>query len=174
MSRAVMQQALDALGLAHDMAAAEAVELRRSLGEQLPHKHKAAADDLAKIDAAATALRAALSAPVAEPTYTSTQATNCACCGKHKHTPLRIDAMGGYVCLTCIDQKLGSLLGEFGYADPQPTPVAQPLTDEQIEVVAAATFLAVQDVPDEHVNGKTWDLMFAQAIERAHKIGGPA
>jgi hypothetical protein len=54
-----------------------------------------------------------------EYTYASKQATNCAGCGKHKHTPLRIDAMGGYVCLTCIDQKLGSMLGEFGYpADP--------------------------------------------------------
>lgn len=50
-------------------------------------------------------------------TYASTQATMCAVCGEHKHTPLRIDAMGGYVCLTCIDQKLGSLLGEFGYID---------------------------------------------------------
>ena len=39
-------------------------------------------------------------------TYASTQATNCACCGEYKHTPLRIDAMGGYVCLTCIDRKL--------------------------------------------------------------------
>lgn len=49
-------------------------------------------------------------------TYASTQATNCASCGEHKHTPLRIDAMGGYVCLTCIDKKLGGILGEFGYA----------------------------------------------------------
>lgn len=58
--------------------------------------------------------------------YSSTQATNCAQCGQHKHTPLRIDAMGGYVCLTCIDQTLGSLLGEFGYEgapaqEPSPT-----------------------------------------------------
>ena len=52
-------------------------------------------------------------------TYASTQATKCAGCGEHKHTPLRIDAMGGYVCLTCIDQKLGSLLGEFGYPEPE-------------------------------------------------------
>ena len=59
-----------------------------------------------------------------EPTYTSTQATNCAGCGEHKHTPLRIDAMGGYVCLTCIDKKLGSLLGEFGYEQPEQEPVA--------------------------------------------------
>lgn len=51
-------------------------------------------------------------------TYSSTQATNCACCGKHKHTPLRVDEMGGYVCLTCIDEKLCGLLGEFGYAQP--------------------------------------------------------
>ena len=58
-------------------------------------------------------------------TYASTQATMCAGCGEHKHTPLRIDTMGGYVCLTCIDQKLGSLLGEFGYPQPaQQEPVA--------------------------------------------------
>ena len=42
-------------------------------------------------------------------TYTSTQATNCACCGERKHTPLRIDWMGGYVCLTCINNKLEEL-----------------------------------------------------------------
>ena len=59
-------------------------------------------------------------------TYTSTQATNCAGCGEYKHTPLRIDAMGGYVCLTCIDKKLGTVLGEFGYPAPQ-----APLTEEQ-------------------------------------------
>lgn len=52
------------------------------------------------------------------PTNISHQATKCASCGNHKHTPLRIDEMGGYVCLTCIDQKLGSLLGEFGYEAP--------------------------------------------------------
>lgn len=44
-------------------------------------------------------------------TYTSTQATNCAGCGEHKHTPLRVDWMGGYVCLTCIDEKLEALHG---------------------------------------------------------------
>ncbi|OJB35403.1 hypothetical protein [Burkholderia ubonensis] len=41
-------------------------------------------------------------------TYVSTQATNCAQCGQHNHTPLRIDWMGGYVCLTCIDRELES------------------------------------------------------------------
>ncbi|WP_176042667.1 hypothetical protein [Burkholderia stabilis] len=39
-------------------------------------------------------------------TYASSQATACAGCGQHKHTPLRIDRMGGYVCLTCIDREL--------------------------------------------------------------------
>jgi hypothetical protein len=43
-------------------------------------------------------------------TYSSTQATNCAGCGKYKHTPLRVDGMDGYVCLTCIDTRLEELL----------------------------------------------------------------
>lgn len=38
--------------------------------------------------------------------YASKQATNCAGCGEHKHTPLRVDWMGGYVCLTCIDKEM--------------------------------------------------------------------
>ena len=42
-------------------------------------------------------------------TYKSTQATSCAVCGQHKHTPLRNDTMGGYVCLTCIDKELARL-----------------------------------------------------------------
>lgn len=39
-------------------------------------------------------------------TYQSSQATNCASCKECKHTPLRNDGMGGYVCLTCIDKEL--------------------------------------------------------------------
>ncbi|ARL36038.1 hypothetical protein [Burkholderia pseudomallei] len=39
-------------------------------------------------------------------TYATKQATACASCGEYKHTPLRIDRMGGYVCLTCIDREL--------------------------------------------------------------------
>lgn len=38
--------------------------------------------------------------------YASKQATLCAGCGEHKHTPLRVDWMGGYVCLTCIDKEM--------------------------------------------------------------------
>lgn len=37
------------------------------------------------------------------------QSTNCAVCGERKHTPLRNDAMGGYVCLTCIDREINRL-----------------------------------------------------------------
>lgn len=44
--------------------------------------------------------------------YVSNQETNCAGCGLLKHTPLRIDKMGGYVCLTCIDKQLESLLDD--------------------------------------------------------------
>ena len=39
-------------------------------------------------------------------TYISDQHTRCAVCGTDKHTPLRRDEMGGYVCLTCIDKRL--------------------------------------------------------------------
>ncbi|MCW2270871.1 hypothetical protein [Pseudomonas sp. JUb96] len=65
--------------------------------------------------AALPELRAILAKPAAQHkseqfTYSSKQATNCAGCGTRKHTPLRVDEMGGYVCLTCIDQKLESLL----------------------------------------------------------------
>ena len=42
-------------------------------------------------------------------TYCTTQATECASCGVRKHTPLRVDWMGGYVCLTCIDNQLDEL-----------------------------------------------------------------
>lgn len=68
--------------------------------------------------------------PVVAPTYCSSQATKCASCGERKHTPLRIDAMGGYVCLTCIDRKLGGLLGEFGYPFMQVAALAR-LSDER-------------------------------------------
>jgi hypothetical protein len=94
-------------------------------------------------------------------TYASTQATNCAGCGKYKHTPLRIDAMGGYVCLTCIDQKLGALLGEFGYPAPQ-----EPLTDEQVaEACGWRAGLGCVPLPRE--------LQIARAIELAHGIKAP-
>ena len=56
--------------------------------------------------------------PAANYTYASTQQTNCAECGLLKHTPLRVDRMEGYVCLTCIDKKLESLLDSSIAAEP--------------------------------------------------------
>ena len=50
--------------------------------------------------------------PKIEPTYQSFQQTVCAGCGCLKHTPLRRDEMGGYVCLTCIDKRLDQMEDE--------------------------------------------------------------
>ena len=93
-------------------------------------------------------------------TYASTQATNCAGCGEYKHTPLRIDAMGGYVCLTCIDSKLGSLLGEFGYTAPQ-----QALEDDEVRRMWRGS--------EFRGNGGQidWFTEGVRAGERAHGIG---
>ena len=49
--------------------------------------------------------------------YASKQATNCAQCGEYRHTPLRVDAMDGYVCLTCIDKKLDELFTRASEAE---------------------------------------------------------
>jgi formylmethanofuran dehydrogenase subunit E len=38
--------------------------------------------------------------------------TPCAVCGENKHTPLRRDDMGGYVCLTCVDQYITDLTAD--------------------------------------------------------------
>jgi hypothetical protein len=96
-------------------------------------------------------------------TYASTQATNCAGCGEHKHTPLRIDAMGGYVCLTCIDQKLGALLGEFGYPDTTPSLLSD--LKDWLEGLVEANF-----------NGHVPQGVFSEAneyIERIEALAAP-
>lgn len=99
-------------------------------------------------------------------TYASTQATNCAGCGEYKHTPLRIDAMGGYVCLTCIDRKLGTLLGEFGYPAPQ-----EPLTDEQLAALVLRTVYAGDaSTPHREAWAAEIGIPFARAIEQEHGI----
>lgn len=79
--------------------------------------------------------------------YASKQATTCAGCGEHKHTPLRIDAMGGYVCLTCIDKKLSTLLGEFGYESAQAVDLGQ-----FREAVLCWAEAAENDLTDERGN----------------------
>lgn len=102
-------------------------------------------------------------------TYTSTQATNCAGCGEYKHTPLRIDAMGGYVCLTCIDKKLGTVLGEFGYPAPQ-----APLTEEQRRDLVKECGLDWQRgyMPLFEGDPTNRYAVLVEAVEAAHGIGG--
>lgn len=53
-------------------------------------------------------------------TYISKQHTSCARCGEDKHTPLRVDHMGGYVCLTCIDGELERLFALTAGLAPAP------------------------------------------------------
>jgi len=101
-------------------------------------------------------------------TYASTQATRCASCGAHKHTPLRIDAMGGYVCLTCIDQKLGSLLGEFGYPEPDEDSQEQAAKARAWDRCRAQCFLrhaqlTIGDVID------TMDQLLAEELEASQE-----
>lgn len=55
------------------------------------------------------ALAGAVCAAQPSVTYSSTQATICAGCGDYKHTPLRQDHLGGYICLTCIDKQLAGM-----------------------------------------------------------------
>ncbi|VWC95845.1 gp38 [Burkholderia aenigmatica] len=63
--------------------------------------------DIVKLSGLLAARRAFANEPSAEVfTYATKQATACASCGEYKHTPLRIERMGGYVCLTCIDHEL--------------------------------------------------------------------
>jgi hypothetical protein len=95
----------------------------KQLYEQVCEQYDVLAKEFEAIEQALAAQPAPVQEPVAH-SYASTQATTCACCGEHKHTPLRIDKMGGYVCLTCIDKKLGSLLGEFGYPPAPAVPDA--------------------------------------------------
>lgn len=99
--------------------------------------------------------------PEGEYTYASKQATHCAGCSKYKHTPLRIDAMGGYVCWTCIDQKLGSLLGEFGY----PGVAAQPLQARPVAFGKTVEHIAAWF--DARANVKYSGRFIASEIRRA-------
>jgi hypothetical protein len=125
---------------------------------------QAGRDATTDIHAAMGKLEEALAQPEQKPTYTSTQSTNCAICGEHKHTPPRIDAMGGYVCLTCIDKKLGALLGEFGYAQQPEQREWVKLTDEEVRecyahvkgvtVSEAVTLTSVVRITQAKLKGK--------------------
>ncbi|UIY60039.1 hypothetical protein [Burkholderia cepacia] len=72
------------------------------------HAYAAGWNDCRKIAARAASANETAADVSGAYTYSSVQATNCARCGNYKHTPLRIDWMGGYVCLTCIDRELES------------------------------------------------------------------
>jgi len=82
-----------------------AAAIRALKGRSGTHQAKAALADarIAELEAEVAQLR---ERPADSITYSSTQETECASCGERKHTPLRRDEMGGYVCLTCIDKQL--------------------------------------------------------------------
>lgn len=96
--------------------AGEVPEWRARAQQILNHFDAATAEPMTALanygERALTLLRAMLAASAQQAvtlpdfTYATKQATNCAKCGDHRHTPLRIDWMGGYVCLTCIDKEL--------------------------------------------------------------------
>jgi len=68
--------------------------------------HRSSLRNYAERDEYLTKRAESAEAKMASATYHSTQHTCCAVCGQDKHTPLRNDNMGGYVCLTCIDKEL--------------------------------------------------------------------
>lgn len=105
--------------LAADIMEGAAEDLEAALARQEADKTAASVITLTDAPTAPPAAQADDDWHLRGYAYASKQATTCAGCGEHKHTPLRIDAMGGYVCLTCIDNKLSSLLGEFGYTAAQ-------------------------------------------------------
>lgn len=108
----------------------------------------------------------------------TTQATTCAGCGKYKPTPLRVDAMGGYVCLTCIDQKLCSLLGEFGYPEPQPAQANVANVGSDVIEKACALIAIVNRQCGGFTSGPGWDAFCASialqgALDQATQAAVP-
>lgn len=49
-------------------------------------------------------------------------------------------------------------------------PHAVPMTPEQIKAISQAAFHVVRSMPDDEVNGDTWDIVFASAVEAHHGI----
>lgn len=106
--------------------------------------------------------------PVSEPiTYSSTQATNCAGCGKYKHTPLRMDWMGGYVCLTCIDDELERSNPELQPDDPpDPQPATEPAHGEVVGYASESSFRSV--TPGAATNAMQHGVPTYQFTHRQH------
>lgn len=103
-------------------------------------------------------------------TYASTQATNCACCGEYKHTPLRVDLMDGYVCLTCIDKRLESLLeseaGEPTEPSARALEFAENMAKDAEQVLDALNALhAIREEKDQYNDGdegnRAWEAIRA-------------
>jgi hypothetical protein len=85
-------------------AAVAAYRAERPLSKELD---KLICDDIPALVSELRVLRSVVGVSCQQ--HCCTQKTNCARCGKNKHTPLRRDEMGGYVCLTCVDKLLDSL-----------------------------------------------------------------
>jgi hypothetical protein len=124
------------------------------------------------------------SAPASQPaefTYSSTQATQCAVCGERKHTPLRVDGMGGYVCLTCIDARLEELLDATTQQPAGSTGEgAEPVAPNALRELAAQTSEAIADIaciwPDVYAEAgklakldeKVREIVSAAPVAEAH------
>ena len=89
--------------------------------ELLPPNDESIADALREDLTNTKSLLAAEKEKTEGVTYISKQHTVCASCNEDKHTPLRVDFMDGYVCLTCIDLELERL---YALTIP-PTPVPE-------------------------------------------------
>lgn len=137
------QQALEALvNVARDLAIGQIDDMRRSLGNCLPHRQAAAQRDLEQIDAAIARLMADLAQPDEPVAQIETTGSQGGCFGW-----LRGRRAG-------IGAKL--------YPAPQPATGAQPLTFDELHEMYR---LAMLDETQSTVAS------FARAIERAHKIG---
>jgi hypothetical protein len=86
----------------------------------------AEADSLDRFGVSAWVLRllaehAALTAALARmkdvSQFAQTQATTCAVCLVYKHTPVRRDSMGGYVCGGCLEKELDALTAALATRD---------------------------------------------------------
>lgn len=169
--RRKMQQMRDLMRGMRDRfttAKARVEELETELAEKDPFgaKLNSISETLERCDALLAAQVA--QAPKAEKwTYASKQETNCGGCGVRKHTPLRVDWMGGYVCLTCIDEKLEALYDPAQTEQlPEDIRILLARAQGQIEHLAECTENLGEDLEDDDVSE---DVAEARAL--AEEIG---
>ncbi len=86
-----------------------------------------------------------------------------------RHRP----GMHNFACYTLNDVRAA-----VQTAKAAPAPVAQTLTDQQIDALSDEVFDLIADMPDADVGSRTWDRMFARAviakIESTGQEGGAA